>query len=232
MNIIIVEDTKTVRYRLVSLLDGQHDYKVVADMESAEEALEYLAGNFVDLVILDLGLPGLSDDRAVKAIKTASPELNILVLTATADDDKVFSVLKAGATGYLLKDAQPMEIIAAIEEIKAGGSPMSPSIARKVLREFQRLPAHEELKGIISPRRAGKRKSSRNCTGGTTSRRSPITSASALTLFTPISRTSMRSSRSTPVRKPSMKPCNKNSSMVDRPHSPAQSIPCHTRLIQ
>jgi len=151
MNIIVVEDTKTTRYRLVSLLDGQNGCKVVASMESAEEALDYLAGNCIDLVVLDLGLPGLSNDLAVKAIKTACPDMDILVYTATADDDKVFTVLKAGATGYLLKDAQPMEIIAAVEEIKAGGSPMSPAIARKVLGEFQRLPAQQELQGIISP---------------------------------------------------------------------------------
>lgn len=151
MNIIIVEDTLTTRYKLTSLLDGQNDYKVAAAMESAEEALEYMAGNCVDLVILDLGLPGVSDDQAVRALKTACPDVDILVFTASDDDDKVFSVLQAGAVGYLLKDAQPMQIIAAVEEIKAGGSPMSPSIARKVLREFQRLPVTEELKDVISP---------------------------------------------------------------------------------
>jgi DNA-binding NarL/FixJ family response regulator len=150
LNIIVVEDTKTTRLRLVSLLDGRNDFKVVASMESAEEALEYLAGNCVDLVILDLGLPGLSDDLAVKAIRNACPNLDIMVYTATADDDKVFSVLKAGATGYLLKDAQPQQIITAVEEIKAGGAPMSPCIARKVLLEFRKLP-NDDLKEMLSP---------------------------------------------------------------------------------
>ncbi len=151
MNIIVVEDTKMLRCRLVSLLSEHEGVNVLAGMESAEEALDYLAGNCVDLVILDLGLPGISDDLAVKAVKLACPDVNILVYTASDDDDKVFSVLKEGATGYILKSAQPSQIIAAVEEIKSGGSPMSPAIARKVLREFQRLTASDELKEIVSP---------------------------------------------------------------------------------
>ncbi len=151
MNIVIVEDTKTVRTMLVALLDGQGGHKVVAAVESVEDALEFMTSNHVDLVILDLCLPGLSYDLAVKAIKNASPEVDILVFTVSEEDETVFSALKAGATGYILKTAQPMQIIAALDEIRAGGSPMSPSIARKVLREFQGAPAHEELQGMISP---------------------------------------------------------------------------------
>lgn len=151
MNIVIVEDTKTVRTMLVALLDEQGGHKVVAAVESVEEALEYMAHNYVRLVILDLCLPGLSYDLAVKAVKTASPDVDILVFTVSEEDETVFSALKAGATGYILKTAQPLQIIAALDEIKAGGSPMSPSIARKVIREFQGPPVHEELQGIISP---------------------------------------------------------------------------------
>ena len=132
MQIIVVEDTKTVRFMLVALLEGQSGHTVVAAVESVEEAVEYLAHNCANLVILDLCLPGLSYDQAVSAIKTASPDINILVFTVSEEDETVFSALKAGAVGYILKTAKPLEIIAAIDEIKAGGSPMSPSIARKV----------------------------------------------------------------------------------------------------
>ena len=151
MDIIVVEDTKVVRTMLVALLDGQGGHKVVAAVERVEAALDFMANNCVDLVILDLCLPGLSYDLAVKAIKTASPDMDILVFTVSEDDETVFPALKAGATGYILKGAQPLEIIAAIDEIKAGGSPMSPSIARKVLREFQAPPVDEHLKEMISP---------------------------------------------------------------------------------
>ena len=151
MDIIIVEDTKTVRTMLVALLDGQGDYKVVCAVERVEKAVAYLANNSADVMVLDLCLPGLSYDQAVKAVKTVSPDLDILVFTVSEDDEKVFSALKAGATGYILKTAQPLQIIAAMDEIRAGGSPMSPSIARKVLREFQRPQVQDELQGRLSP---------------------------------------------------------------------------------
>lgn len=151
MKIIVVEDAKFVRTMLVALLEKQSLNEVVAAVESVEEALEYLADNYADLAILDLCLPGLSYDLAVKAIKTAAPDLDIMVFTASEEDETVFSALKAGATGYILKTAEPAQILAALEEIKAGGSPMSPSIARKVIREFQGPPLHEDLQEMISP---------------------------------------------------------------------------------
>jgi DNA-binding NarL/FixJ family response regulator len=151
MEIIVVEDTKTVRNMLVALLEGQTHNKVVAAVGRVEEALEYLANHCADLVILDLCLPGLSYDLAVKAIKNVSPDMDILVFTVSEEDEKVFSALKAGATGYILKTADQQQIISALDEIKAGGSPMSPSIARKVLREFQGHAVQEELQEMISP---------------------------------------------------------------------------------
>lgn len=151
MNIIVIEDTRTIRAMLVDLLEEQDHLHVVAAVESVEDATEYLADNCADLVILDLCLPGLSYDLAVKAVKSASPDLDILVFTVSEEDETVFSALKAGATGYILKSAKPAQIIAALDEIEAGGSPMTPSIARKVLREFQGRPVQEELQDIISP---------------------------------------------------------------------------------
>lgn len=151
MEIVIVEDTITVQTMLVDLLGGQDTFKVVAAVESAEEALVYLTNHCADLVILDLCLPGISYDVAVKAIKTVSPDVDILVFTVSEEDETVFSALKAGATGYILKTAEHRQIIAALNEIKAGGSPMTPSIARKVLREFQGPANHDDLQEMISP---------------------------------------------------------------------------------
>jgi DNA-binding NarL/FixJ family response regulator len=151
MNLIVVEDTKTVRSMLVALLEEPGRNKVVLAVESVEEALQFLANDCADLVILDLCLPGLSYDLAVKALKNVSPDLDIMVFTVSEEDDKVFSALKAGATGYILKSAKHADVLAAVDEIEAGGSPMSPSIARKVLREFQAPAIHEEMQEIISP---------------------------------------------------------------------------------
>lgn len=151
MNIIVVEDTLTVRSMLVALLDGQEDFRVVASVDRAEDAMEYLAHKDADVVILDLCLPGISYDAAVRAIKYACPTINILVFTVSEDDETVFHALKAGATGYILKSARPVQIVTALEEIKAGGSPMSPTIARMVIREFQEPKIESDLEGMLSP---------------------------------------------------------------------------------
>jgi len=151
MNIVVVEDTRTVRTMLVALLDGLNGYSIAAAVESAEDAVEFLMHHDADVVILDLCLPGLSYDLAVKAIKNACPAIDILVFTVSEDDDTVFPALKAGATGYILKTATPLQIIAALEEIKDGGSPMSPAIARMVIREFQEPKADDDLLEILSP---------------------------------------------------------------------------------
>ena len=151
MNLIIVEDTKTIRTMLVDLLGGQPDITVVAAVDRVEDALSYLAHHCADVMILDLCLPGLSYDGAVRAVTLASPDLDILVFTVSEEDEMVFSALKAGATGYILKNAQPAAIIAALHDIAAGGSPMSPCIARKVLREFQGPQLQEELQDMVSP---------------------------------------------------------------------------------
>lgn len=151
MNIVVVEDTATIRTMLVDLL-GQHDHlQVKTAVDRAEAAVEFLEGNHADVVILDLCLPGISYDLAVKAVKGAAPDADILVFTVSDEDETVFSALRAGATGYILKTATPTQIVAALEDIGEGGSPMSPSIARKVLREFQSPPHQEELEGMISP---------------------------------------------------------------------------------
>lgn len=151
MEIVIVEDTKVARAMLVGLLEGEPNYRVAAAVETAEEAISYMAQNCVDLVVLDLCLPGLSYDRAVRAIKQVCPDVDILVFTVSEEDETVFASLKAGATGYILKGATGEQIIAALDEIRDGGSPMSPSIARKVLREFQGPQVDRELQEIISP---------------------------------------------------------------------------------
>jgi len=151
MNIMIVEDHEPTRSRLVSLLDGHDDYKIVAAVDCAEKALDCLGTHAPHLIILDLGLPGLSGVEAVTQVNTACPSAGILIYTSSDEDEKVFACLKAGASGYLLKDSKPVQILAAIEELKAGGAPMSFTIARKVLTEFQAFSPAAELKTITSP---------------------------------------------------------------------------------
>ena len=150
MNILAVEDHEPTRSRLVNLLKAQKSHKVVA-VGDAETALERIRDEVPDLIIMDLGLPGISGIDAITTVKKLCPAVEILVFTVMEDDDKVFASLRAGASGYLLKDATSQQILASLDEIKAGGAPMSFSIARKVLGEFQKVPSEAALCDIISP---------------------------------------------------------------------------------
>ena len=151
MNILIVEDHEPTRSRLASMLKGRKGYTLVAACGDAESALERLKTEVPNLIIMDLGLPGMSGIEAITAIKNLYPSAEILVFTVMEDDDKVFASLRAGASGYLLKDATPQQIFMSLDEIRSGGAPMSFSIARKVLGEFQKVPKEDALCEIISP---------------------------------------------------------------------------------
>jgi DNA-binding NarL/FixJ family response regulator len=151
MNIVIVEDHEPTRSRLASLINRRDIYTVVAAVDSAEKALDYLRDHSPHLIILDLGLPGASGVDAVQKINAACPEADILVHTISEEDDKVFACLKMGASGYILKDSKPQQVLDAIEELRGGGAPMSFAIARKVVKEFQALAAAAEPKKAASP---------------------------------------------------------------------------------
>jgi DNA-binding NarL/FixJ family response regulator len=115
---------------------------VVGEAEAAESALAlFRQGLEVDVALVDLGLPGMSGQELISIVKKEWPRVELVVLTGFADDDSMYEALRAGATGYLLKDAGPAEIASAIDEVCSGGAPMSPGIARRVLAGFH---AHRE----------------------------------------------------------------------------------------
>ncbi len=144
MEILVVEDHGPTRERLSSLFEGSGDYRVAAAVATAEDALDLLASISPDVIVLDLGLPGISGEQAIRKLLDRCPSAEILVFTVADDDERVFASLRAGASGYVLKDSRPLEILAAVEELRMGGAPMSFPIARKVLREFQGLSGDEE----------------------------------------------------------------------------------------
>jgi DNA-binding NarL/FixJ family response regulator len=147
MEILIVEDSVSVWGKVGQLLEGEHGCNRITCVASTEQALCYLAFNWVDLILLDLDLPYPPGSAAVKALKTVCPEVEIVVVSSSDHDRNVFSALRAGAVGYLLKSDLSKQISAAIEEILAGGAPMSPSIATKVLQSYQRQP--ERAEGLV-----------------------------------------------------------------------------------
>jgi two-component system NarL family response regulator len=144
LNLLIVEDDALLRENLRVLLSGEPGLRLAATCASAEEALGVLrarAAPPADVMLTDLGLPGLGGVELIRQAKALCPELDILVLTVSEDRDAVFAALKAGASGYIVKGATPRELVESIAELRAGGAPMSPKIARLVIRNFQDTPA-------------------------------------------------------------------------------------------
>ncbi|PSK92461.1 response regulator [Taibaiella chishuiensis] len=137
ITVAIIEDVEDIRVNLKEYLEAQEDISAVMAAASMEEFFE--KGSMVsppDVVLSDIGLPGMNGIEGIKNIRSLFPDTDIIMLTVFSDSDKIFQSICAGATGYALKGTPMPEIHKAIMEIKAGGSYMSPSIARKVMDFF------------------------------------------------------------------------------------------------
>ncbi len=137
MKVSIVEDDVLLRENLKLLLNGEKGISVVSAYASAEEALAGIKRARPEILLADIGLPGMSGIELIRALKEQLPGLEIMAHTVFDDRETVFSAIKAGASGYILKGSTPRELIDALHTLAKGGSPMSPKIARKVIREFQ-----------------------------------------------------------------------------------------------
>lgn len=137
IRIIIVEDDHQVRQQISAFLAATPDFDVVGSFGSAEEALKENLFGGTQILLTDIELPGISGIELIRQVKPVFAGMHAIVLTVFEDDDHVFSALKAGAVGYLLKGARPTKLLDAIDEVMAGGSPMSGTIARKVINTFR-----------------------------------------------------------------------------------------------
>lgn len=137
IKISIFEDNDRLRESLVALFSGQDEYEVTGDYNNCNEAATIARVYQPDVVLMDIDLPGNSGIKGVSMIKEARPQTAIIMYTVFEDSEKLFQCLCAGANGYLLKKTAPAKLIDAIQEVIAGGAPMSPVIARKVLETFQ-----------------------------------------------------------------------------------------------
>ena len=137
MKVAIVEDDVLLRENLKLLLSGEQGISVVSAYASAEEALAAIKRTRPDILLADIGLPGMSGIDLIREVKNRVPDLEIMAHTVFDDRETVFSAIKAGASAYILKGSTPRELIDALHTLAKGGSPMSPKIARKVIREFQ-----------------------------------------------------------------------------------------------
>ena len=152
ISVAIVEDDVVFSTGLQSLLGGAGEFRCVAVCASAEEALARVPPLAPDVVLMDINLPKASGIECVRELRQLLPQTEILMLTALDDGEHICQAIQAGASGYLTKHGQPLELLAAIKELHHGGSPMSAGIARKVLATLRQLgPASDETDNL-SPR--------------------------------------------------------------------------------
>jgi len=148
IRVVLIEDQRTLRDGLRALLDLTPDTTVAGSFRTMEEALRAISSDKVDLVLTDIGLPQMDGIEGTRLLRERFPALPIIVFTVHGDDDKIFRALCAGANGYLLKDTPPSRIVEAMKETIAGGAPMSPDVARRVVTLFRKFspPDHADYK--------------------------------------------------------------------------------------
>jgi DNA-binding NarL/FixJ family response regulator len=151
----LIEDNAVFRRTVALVIRALPGVVAVEDFGSAEAALEKLAaGPAPETVLIDVGLPGLDGIECIRSLKARAPAAQILVLTVFEDDEKIFRAVCAGASGYLLKSASMPEIAEAVAEVRRGGSPMTPRVARRVLEMFSKLAPTQNDYGLAPRERA------------------------------------------------------------------------------
>jgi DNA-binding NarL/FixJ family response regulator len=142
LRITIFDDNKNIRESITMLLDTDPNFEVVGSYSHVLDCLDDIKESNPDIVLMDIEMPGMSGIEAVKKIKKEFPQIQILMQTVFEDDDRVFDSICSGASGYILKSFLNTKLIEALIELQYGGSPMSPSIARKVLTKMQMIPQY------------------------------------------------------------------------------------------
>jgi len=137
IRVIIFDDNDSLRDSVAMLLHDNSDFTLAGSYSHCLDVIENIKDTRPDVVIMDIDMPGMNGIEGVKLVRTNFPSLQILMLTVFDDDEKVFSAIKAGAGGYILKNAEPNNLLHAVSEVYNGGAPMTPNIARKVLQQFQ-----------------------------------------------------------------------------------------------
>src|SRR6185436_3503766 len=144
----VVEDMRDIREGLTTLINFTEGFDCTGSYRSMEEAIPKISAKVPDVLLSDIGLPGMDGIEGIKILKDKYPQMTVLMLTIYDDDERIFDALCAGASGYLLKNTPPARLLESITEVASGGAPMSPDVARRVInlfREFRppgRSPSH------------------------------------------------------------------------------------------
>lgn len=147
----IVEDQPKIREGLASLLEFTPGFTCAGSYRSMEEALHRIPHNLPDVVLSDIGLPGMNGIDGIRLLKEKFPQLTVLMLSVYDDDERIFDAICAGASGYLLKRTPPAKLLECLKEAVAGGSPMSPEVASRVLKLFREIRPPEKVDYDLTP---------------------------------------------------------------------------------
>ena len=147
----IIEDQPRIREGLRALIDGTEGYRCVGTFGSMEEALAKADFELPDVLLVDIGLPGMSGIEGTRRMKDLHPGLSVLMLTVYDDDRRIFDALCAGACGYLLKKTPPARLLESLKEVVGGGAPMSPEVARRVVALFREIRPPERAHYELTP---------------------------------------------------------------------------------
>jgi DNA-binding NarL/FixJ family response regulator len=136
IKVAIVDDDEGIRQSLATLIRRAPQFELTGDYPDAETAIKEIPRNQPDVVLMDINMPGMKGMECVRVLKTQLPTVQFLMLTVYEDSDSLFASLKAGASGYLLKRTASARLLEAIRDVHAGGSPMTPQLARRVVQFF------------------------------------------------------------------------------------------------
>jgi DNA-binding NarL/FixJ family response regulator len=151
IKVAIIEDQRDIRECLTFLVNGTEGFCCTGSYRTMEEAFDRIGHQLPDVVLSDIGLPGMSGIEGVKILKDRYPNLLILMLTVYDDDERIFDAMCAGASGYLLKKTPPAKLLESLKETVQGGAPMSPEVARRVIALFREIRPPERVDYDLTP---------------------------------------------------------------------------------
>lgn len=151
IKVAIVDDDDGIRASLATLIRRAPAFRMVGDYQDAETALKDISRCTPDVVLMDINLPGMNGVECVRQLKSSFPDVQCLMLTVYEDSDSLFNSLKAGASGYLLKRTASSRLLEAIRDVHAGGSPMTPQLARRVVQYFSKPADGESPVAQLTP---------------------------------------------------------------------------------
>jgi len=151
IRVVIIEDMREVREGLTMLINGTPGFHCAGSYRSMREALDRISDESADVILTDIGLPGMSGIEGARILRERLPSVPILALTVYDNDEKIFAALCAGASGYLLKNTPPARLLESLTEALNGGAPMSPEVARRVVEIFRDFHPPEQAEYRLTP---------------------------------------------------------------------------------